>query len=81
MAVGFASACLLALPVHAQDLSHRADLSEADRARVGEILKAPEDFSRAEAFEAMSAGAATSKKRINRDSFSHPTANLSFEEQ
>lgn len=81
VAAGLAVASLMIAPGQAIDLSHRTDLTEADRARVGEILKAPEDFSRAEAFEAMSAGAATSKKRINRDSFSHPTANLSFEEQ
>ncbi|NBN65964.1 di-heme oxidoreductase family protein [Pannonibacter tanglangensis] len=81
VAAGLAVASLMIAPGQAIDLSHRTDLTEADRARVGEILRAPEDFSRPEAFEAMSAGAATSKKRINRDAFSHPTANLSFEEQ
>ena len=62
-------------------LPHRTDLSIEDRERVAEILAPPVDFKTAEAFEAMSAGAGTSRKRANRDAFSHPTANLTFEEQ
>lgn len=62
-------------------LPHRTDLSLEDRERVGEILSPTVDFTQPEAFEAMPAGAGTSRKRANRDAFSHPTANLSFEEQ
>ncbi len=62
-------------------LSHRDDLSAEDRARVAKVLAAPADFSKPEAFEVMQGGAATSQKRTNRDSFSHPSANLTFEEE
>nr|WP_245415301.1 di-heme oxidoredictase family protein [Hoeflea marina] len=59
----------------------RTDLSKKDLARVRAITAPPTDFSRAEAFEAMSGGAATSTKLPNRSAFSHFSANLSFAEQ
>jgi len=39
------------------------------------------DFSRPEAGEQFPAGAATHRKKLNQDAFSHPSANLSFEQQ
>ncbi|WP_041375319.1 di-heme oxidoredictase family protein [Polymorphum gilvum] len=73
---------MVALPSAAgEPLAHRDDLTQADRARVEAVLAPPVDYSKAEPFEAMSGGAATSRKRINRDAFSHPSANLSFEQQ
>ncbi len=48
----------------------------------GEVtVAALSDFSAAEPGEAFPGGAATSRKRVNRDSFSHPSANMSFEKQ
>ena len=65
----------------AEPLPHRDDLSEADRAKAAKVLLPPADFEAAEAFEKMQGGAGTSRKRVNRDAFSHANANLSFEEQ
>jgi CxxC motif-containing protein (DUF1111 family) len=59
----------------------RTDLTAKDLARVRAITEPTTDFSKAEDFEPMPAGAATSRKRVNQDAFSHPSANLSFEEQ
>jgi len=56
----------------------RGDLSPADRERVRAVTAPATDFSRPEAFEAMPAGAATTKKLVNRDSFSLPAGNLDF---
>ena len=64
---------------HAADiLPHRDDLSIADRVRVVAVTSAPVDFSKAQPFEAMSGGAATSVAPPSRDAFSQPFANLSF---
>ncbi|MFN3498469.1 MAG: thiol oxidoreductase, partial [Pannonibacter indicus] len=62
-------------------LDHRSDLSQGEREKAAQVLAAPENFAAPEPFEDMPGGAATSRKRINRDAFSHPSANLSFEEQ
>jgi len=62
-------------------LGHRDDLTAADRAKVSDVLLLTNDFSKAETFEQMQGGAGTSRKRINRDSFSHPNTNLTFEEE
>ena len=59
----------------------RNDLSEADRLRVSRVTRPTDDFSAPEPFEAMSAGAATSRKKVNRDAFSHFSPNLSFADQ
>ncbi len=59
----------------------RTDVSAKDLARVRSVTAPTKDFSKAEPFEAMSGGAATSTKLINRDAFSHFSANLSFAEQ
>jgi len=65
----------------AADLSHRDDLTEKDRKKVSAVLRPPKDFSRPEPFELMQGGKATSLKRVNRDAFSHPSANITFEEE
>ena len=60
-------------------LIHRSDLDEADRARVARVTAPATDFSKAEPFEKMSAGATTSTATPNRDAFSHFSQNLTFE--
>lgn len=62
-------------------LPHRDDLSPKDRARVAAVTAPATDFTAAEAFEAMPAGAATTRKLMNRDVFSHFHDNLSFAEE
>lgn len=65
--------------VAASGLTVRNDLSDADRARVENVTRPTTDFSAAERFERMSAGATTSRARVNRNAFSDPLANLSFQ--
>ena len=55
--------------------------SNDDRARVLKVIKPTEQFSKAEKFEVRPGGAATVFKKINRDSFSHPSANMEFEDE
>lgn len=62
-------------------LAHRDDLTPKDRKRVVRVTKPAEDFSKPEMFEPMSGGVATSRKRVNRDSFSQSSANITFEEE
>jgi len=59
----------------------RTDLTPADQARVTAITAPAQDFSKAEPFELLPGGAATSKKRVNQDAFSHSSANISFEQE
>ena len=59
----------------------RDDLSLEDAQRVKSVTAPTDDFTKAERFENMQGGAATSRKKINRDAFTHFSANLSFEEQ
>lgn len=59
----------------------RDDLSEEDLKRVQAVTALATDFSKAEPYEAMSAGAATSLAKIDRNSFSHFSENITFEEQ
>ncbi len=63
----------------AQRPARRDDLSAEDLARVMAITALATDFSAAERFERMSAGATTSRARVNSNAFSHPFANLDFE--
>lgn len=62
-------------------LQSRTDLNAKDAARVKTVTKPTADFSKPEPFELMSAGAATSRKLINQDAFSHFSANLTFEQE
>jgi len=59
----------------------RADLTPADQIRVDAVTAPAQDFTAPEAFEAKPAGAATVDRTVNRDIFSHPSANMSFEER
>lgn len=57
----------------------RDDLSAEDIARVRAVTAPAADFSKAEPFERMSAGAATSLATVDGNAFSHFSANLDFE--
>ncbi|ESR22402.1 di-heme oxidoredictase family protein [Lutibaculum baratangense] len=59
-------------------LAHRADLSEADRARIAGVTASTGDFTKAEPFE-VNQGGATTVERFDRDAFSQFSANLPFE--
>ena len=59
----------------------RDDLSAEDLARVRAITRPAADFSKPETFEKMQGGAGTSRKRVNQNSFSHSSANITFEEE
>jgi len=59
----------------------RSDLTPKDLARVAKVTAPTTDFSKAEQFEKLPAGAATTRKLINRDAFSFSQANLSFEQE
>ncbi|WP_411034699.1 di-heme oxidoredictase family protein [Shinella sp. BYT-45] len=59
----------------------RGDLSQKDRKRVEAVTALATDFSKAEQYEAMSGGAATSLASINKDSFSHFSENITFAEE
>lgn len=59
----------------------RGDLSSKDLARVIAITRPTTDFSKPEPFELMQGGAGTSRKQVNRDSFSQSSANITFEEE
>jgi len=58
---------------------NRDDLTDKDRARVANVTAPTSDFSKSETFESLSAGAGTTRKMINADVFSQPSANLTFE--
>lgn len=49
--------------------------------RLAAILKPTSDFTKAESYEANSAGAATSRNPVNISAFSHASANMTFERQ
>ncbi|MBX3529546.1 MAG: c-type cytochrome [Rhizobiaceae bacterium] len=59
----------------------RDDLSPEDLARVQAITAPATDFTKAERFEALPGGAATTKKTGDANALSHPSANLGFEDQ
>ncbi|WP_310621374.1 di-heme oxidoreductase family protein [Flexibacterium corallicola] len=74
-------ALLLSTASAQSPLEYRDDLSLKDRQRAAQVTAPLASFEKGEAFEEMQAGKATSRKRVNRDAFSHPSQNLSFEEQ
>ncbi|AZO59873.1 MULTISPECIES: di-heme oxidoredictase family protein [unclassified Mesorhizobium] len=59
----------------------RTDLTPEDQARVLAVTKPTTDFTKPEPFELMQGGAGTSRKGVNRDAFSQPSANITFEEE
>jgi len=81
--LALAAVATLAAPLAFADapLAHRDDLTPEDRARVAKVTAPATDFSSSEPFELMQGGAGTSRKRVNRDAFSHANANLTFEEE
>ena len=73
-------AAAIAFAVDGRNLE-RDDLNVKDRERVAAITRPGGDFTAAEKFERMQAGAATTTKLVNADIFSQPSANLGFEGQ
>lgn len=59
----------------------RTDLTPKDRSRVLAVTRPTQDFSKPESFETMQGGAGTSRKQVDRDAFSQPSENITFEEQ
>jgi len=59
--------------------AQRTDLDAAQMKRVEEVTRPTTDFSRAETYEAMESGAATSIAPVTDDAFSQPSANLGLE--
>ncbi|ESZ47429.1 c-type cytochrome [Mesorhizobium sp. M0062] len=59
----------------------RTDLTPKDQARVLAVTRPTQDFSKPESFETMQGGAGTSRKQVDRDAFSQPSENITFEEQ
>ena len=53
--------------------------AETEPERIARITAPTSDFSKPEKYEIMQAGAATHRKRINGDVFSHPSANMAFD--
>ncbi|MEO1249060.1 MAG: di-heme oxidoredictase family protein [Pseudomonadota bacterium] len=52
-----------------------------EQARIDTVTAPPADFSVPQAFEEMSAGAATVRARRNADAFSQPSGNIAFEDE
>ncbi len=78
------AAAAFAFPAFAQTAgSHedRDDLTPKEQIRAQKALAPVSDFSKAEPFEAMAGGGATSRKHVTPDVFSHPSPNLSFAER
>jgi CxxC motif-containing protein (DUF1111 family) len=61
--------------------TRRTDLTDADAKRVADVTRPTADFSKAEQYEAMQAGGATSIDPVTEDSFSHISATIPFEEE
>lgn len=75
------TAALFGLATTAVATELRPDLTPQDASRVSAVVQAPVDFSKAEPFEAMSAGAGTFTGKVTRSAFTHPLTNLSFEQK
>lgn len=72
--------CAMLVSIHTAN-AQRKDISAEDMKRVENITQPTTDFTKAESFEVMQGGAGTSLRRPSRDSFSHPTTNIAFEEE
>ena len=55
--------------------------TQSERERIAAVTRPAQDFSKGERYERRPGGAATVFKELNRDSFSHPSANMSFERE
>ncbi|MEO1138924.1 MAG: di-heme oxidoredictase family protein [Pseudomonadota bacterium] len=75
----------LGLPVNADPLDEPhlnvIPRTEDEQARIDVVTARPDGFSKPQAFEEMSAGAATVRARRNADAFSQPSGNISFEKE
>jgi CxxC motif-containing protein (DUF1111 family) len=60
-------------------LCHAAIFSTHTLANDVDIVQPTNDFSKAEKYELLPAGALTHKKTLNHNAFSHPSSNMSFE--
>lgn len=60
-------------------IAHSIIASSMALATDADIVKPTHDFSKAEKYERLPAGALTHKKTLNQNAFSHPSANMSFE--
>ena len=58
-----------------------AAATEDEQARIAAVTQPTQDFSAPEPYERRPAGAATVFKPLNRDAFSHPSANMPFQRQ
>lgn len=74
-------ASIAVIALAGDQMEGRTDISDVDRARVEKITTPTSDFSKPEAFEASAGGAATSRAKVSRDSFSHFSDNLSFADE
>ena len=75
------AALALALAVLAASPTLPAVESDDEQARIAAATRPAQDFSKAERYERRSAGAATVFKPLNRDAFSHPSANMPFKRE
>lgn len=75
----------LATPARAQDLADaHLDIiprTPEEAARIAAVIAPTTDFTQPEPFEALPAGAATVRARMNADAFSQPSGNMSFEKE
>jgi CxxC motif-containing protein (DUF1111 family) len=60
---------------------HASVEPDAEEARIAAVTRPATDFSKPEKYESRPGGAATVFKSVNRDSFSHPSANMSFDRE
>ena len=83
---------LLAIAIAGTTVASMADVTQEphlnivprtpdEATRIANVLTPPTDFSKAAPYEEMSAGAATVRARTNRDAFSQPSGNISFEDE
>ena len=77
---------IVAIPIFAglflvTAVTAHADRSARERARVAAVTRPATDFSKPERYESRPGGATTVFKTLNRDIFSHPSANMPFERQ
>lgn len=55
--------------------------TQSEAERISKVTALPTDFDQPQKFEALSAGAATVRVRGNRDAFSQPSGNITFEDE
>ena len=78
---GNMAALALALAMLAAPAALPAAEPEDERERIAAVTEPTQNFSKAEPYERRPAGAATVFKPLNRDAFSHPSANMSFKRE